>query len=50
VLLGSGVTPASLPKLLPLADGFIVGTFFKKDGMATNPVDPQRVCELMKLI
>jgi len=47
VFLGSGVTPTSLPKLLPHADGFIVGTYFKKDGVSTNPVDPQRVRELL---
>ena len=45
VFLGSGVTPQTLPALLPHADGFIVGTFFKKDGV----VDVQRVRELMKL-
>jgi membrane complex biogenesis BtpA family protein len=48
VFLGSGVTPATLPQLLPHADGFIVGTYFKKDGIASNHVDPRRVRELMK--
>ena len=46
VLLGSGVTPQTLPSLLPHADGFIVGTYFKKDGV----VDPQRVKELIMLL
>ena len=50
VLLGSGVTPATLASLLPHADGFIVGTYFKKDGIATNPVDPRRVRELMTAV
>jgi membrane complex biogenesis BtpA family protein len=50
VFLGSGVTPATLPALLPHADGFIVGTYFKKDGVAENAVDPQRVRELMKAL
>ena len=50
VLVGSGVTPQSLPALIPRADGFIVGTYFKKEGVATNPVDPQRVRELMRLL
>jgi membrane complex biogenesis BtpA family protein len=50
VFLGSGVTPKSLPELLPHADGFIVGTYFKKDGLASNVVDPRRVRELMKLL
>jgi membrane complex biogenesis BtpA family protein len=47
VFLGSGVTPQSLPALLPHADGFVVGTFFKKDGLASNSVDPQRVKALI---
>jgi membrane complex biogenesis BtpA family protein len=50
VLLGSGVTPQTLPSLLPHADGFIVGTYFKKDGVATNAVDVERVRGLMKLL
>jgi membrane complex biogenesis BtpA family protein len=50
VFLGSGVTPQSLPALLPHADGFIVGTYFKKDGVPTNPIDPARVRDLMKAI
>src|SRR5438034_9360581 len=32
VLLGSGVTPETVPALAPHADGFIVGTYFKRDG------------------
>ena len=47
VFLGSGVTPESLPALLPHANGFIVGTYFKKEGVPANPVDPQRVRELV---
>jgi len=50
VFLGSGVTPQSLPSLLPHADGFIVGTYFKEDGIASNAVDVERVRELMKKI
>jgi membrane complex biogenesis BtpA family protein len=47
VFLGSGVTPQTLPALLPHADGFIVGTYFKEDGIASNAVDVERVRELM---
>lgn len=32
---------------LPHADGFIVGTAFKKDGVTGNPVDADRVRALM---
>jgi membrane complex biogenesis BtpA family protein len=50
VLLGSGITPNSLPALLPHADGFIVGTYFKREGIAENEVDVRRVRELMAAI
>jgi len=50
VFLGSGVTPQTLPALLPHADGFIVGTYFKEDGIASNAVDPQRVRDLMSKV
>lgn len=39
VLVGSGVTVETLASLMPHADGFIVGTAFKKDGNPANPVD-----------
>jgi len=47
VLLGSGVTPQSVPELLAVADGAIVGSYFKREGKVSNPVDPDRVRELM---
>jgi uncharacterized protein len=50
VFLGSGVTPQSLASLMPHADGFIVGTYFKEDGDPLKPVDPARVRELMKAL
>ena len=42
VYVGSGVTVASLPLLLRDADGVIVGTAAKTDGIVTNPVDGER--------
>ena len=48
VLVGSGVTLATLDGLFSTADGFIVGTSLKRDGIATNPVDPNRVQEFMR--
>ncbi len=48
ILLGSGVTPESVPELLAVADGAIVGSYFKRDGNVHNPVDPERVRRLMK--
>jgi hypothetical protein len=47
VLLGSGITPESVPELLAVADGAIVGSYFKQGGNVHNPVDPERVRELM---
>lgn len=46
VLIGSGVTPENLDALKK-ADGFIVGSYFKKDGYADNAVMPKRVEKLM---
>ncbi len=43
VILGSGVTVGNLPDYFPLADAFIVGSHFKKDGDWREPVDPDRV-------
>ena len=43
VFVGSGVTPHNLPALAPFADGFIVGSYLKQDGLWFNPPDPQRV-------
>ncbi len=40
-LVGSGVTPANLDAY-PLADGFIVGSFVKRDGLWSNPLDGER--------
>ena len=43
VLIGSGVTLTTIRELLARADGAIVGTALKVDGLATNPVDPDSV-------
>jgi predicted TIM-barrel enzyme len=48
VFIGSGVTAETIGQYLSSADGFIVGTAFKKDGIATNPVEVQRVKALMR--
>ena len=47
VLVGSGVTAKSIASLKPYSDGFIIGTAFKNNGITTNPIDPNRVTELM---
>jgi len=43
ILIGSGVTPDNVHTVLPLSNGVIVGTYFKRDGVGTNSVDEARV-------
>lgn len=50
VLVGSGVTADTIARYLQHADGFIIGTAFKVDGVTTNPVDPQRVRALLQAL
>ena len=47
VFVGSGVSVANVERFLPLADGFIVGTSLKVDGVTSNPVDAGRVRDLV---
>jgi membrane complex biogenesis BtpA family protein len=48
VLLGSGITSRNASRLLKEADGAIVGTSLKTDGVTENPIDVARVRELVK--
>jgi membrane complex biogenesis BtpA family protein len=50
VFIGSGVTAKTIGEFQESADGFIVGTALKKDGVATNPVELTRVQELMSAL
>jgi len=50
VLVGSGLTDANAPRLLESADGAIVGTWFKREGLLANPVDVERVLRLRALL
>ncbi len=43
VYVGSGVTADNLVEFVPPASGVIVGSWLKRDGIITNPVDAQRV-------
>jgi len=47
ILIGSGLSAKNLDRLLPLVDGAVVGSSFKKDGVLSNPVDRARVREFM---
>ena len=48
VFVGSGITGENVVAHLDAADGAIVGTGFKKDGLARNPVDPDRVRAIIR--
>jgi membrane complex biogenesis BtpA family protein len=50
VLIGSGLSYENLDQLLPLADGAIVGSSFKADGVLANPVDRKRVVSFMEKV
>jgi len=50
VFAGSGVHSRNVVAVLEIADGAIVGTAFKRDGVTTNPVERERVSALTKLI
>lgn len=47
LLIGSGTTVENVASLLEFADGIIIGTGLKKDGVMENPVDPARVRALL---
>lgn len=46
ILIGSGLTAENADSLLAFADGAIVGTYLKRDGVLANPVDAERVKRL----
>ena len=49
VLVGSGTTYDNLPELWKHADGFIVGTWIKRDGKVENEVSLERARKLVEL-
>ncbi len=49
VLVGSGTTYEGLPELWEHADGFIVGTWIKRDGRVENEVSLERARKLVDL-
>ena len=49
LIAGSGVTDESLEAIFRVANGAIVGTWFKEGGETGAPVDPDRVKRLMKI-
>ncbi len=50
ILMGSGTTAENIAQFLQYADGAIVGTALKVDGIAENPVDVERVKRYMDVV
>ena len=50
VFLGSGITENNVGEFYDTADGFIIGTAFKLDGLWSNTVDPARVTSFVQKI
>ncbi len=49
MLIGSGITPENINEYVPYCDGFIVGSYFKKDGLWQNAPDPMRIKKLLSV-
>ena len=50
VLLGSGVNPQNIHHYQSYSDGAIIGSYFKEEGIVTNPIDSNRVKKMMQAI
>ena len=44
------MNPGNVRDQLAIADGAVVGTFFKVEGRFENPTDTERTAELMKVV
>ena len=50
VFLGSGISDANIEQFYQEADGFIIGSSFKVDGVWSNTVDPVRVTQFVRTL
>lgn len=50
LLVGSGVNPDNAQALLARSDGAIVGTWLKRNGIISSPIDPERVKQMCAAI
>lgn len=50
LFVGAGMTAETCRSQLEIADGAIVGSWFKRDGVTEAPVDPDRVKDFMKIV
>jgi uncharacterized protein len=49
VIIGSGMSAENIREYLPLADGFIVGSYFRKDGRFLGKLEPARLKRFMEV-
>lgn len=49
VLIGSGMTAENILEYLPLADGFIVGSYFRRNGKFLEKLEPERLHTFMEV-
>lgn len=50
VIAGSGVNASNIYDQLSVADGAIIGSSLKKDGIVSNPIDFDLVCEVLEAL
>jgi len=50
VFLGSGISESNIEQFHNNADGFIIGSSFKIDGLWSNTIDPIRVTQFMRVL
>ena len=50
VFLGSGISEGNIDQFYNEADGFIIGSAFKVDGLWSNTIDPARVTQFLRSI
>ena len=50
VFLGSGISESNIAEFYQEADGFIIGSAFKRDGLWSNTIDAARVASFVKAV
>jgi membrane complex biogenesis BtpA family protein len=50
ILVGSGITTQNIKTYLPVADAFIVGSYFKEKGYWENKLSYSRIAEFMEVV
>jgi hypothetical protein len=50
ILIGSGITPENIRSFWELADSFIIGSYFKTDGLWSNSLSLERILNVLNAI